>query len=413
MHSLYQLVRPLTVRNFRYLWLGQSISTFGSAVRTIAIIWLVLQQTHSSLDLSIALLAVSVPRIIFLLVGGALTDRYNQRQIIIWCDAARTLITIMIVVFAFTNTLYLPVLYALLTIHGFASGIALPAEASIIPSIVPVEQLQHANSLGQFTPQIATVLGAPIGGFLVGLIGPVPALVFNAVTYAFSVYFTVKISKLDFRNMPNETPNLWISIGEGIKYVTKYSWILIFLILDAVSNFAFSGPYTVGLPIFTKHLGAQSYGVLIAGFSIGSLIGLLVSGVMHRPRRPGLAICLMTLFQAPLVAIMCFVPFPWEVLLLTFDGIFNGVSGVLYITIIQEQVNSQMLGRVLSLLRLASLGLQPISQLVTGVIIQDFSVPWIFFAAGVFIAISALLGLSAQSIRTLHDNEMNQKELST
>lgn len=403
MRPLYRLFRPLTIRDFRYLWFGQSISTFGSAVRSIAIIWLVLQLTHSSLDLSIAILVGSVPRVVLLLVGGALTDRYNQRQIIIWCDVTRTLITIAIVIFAFTNTLYLPILYSLLAIHGLASGIALPAESSIIPSIVPSEHLQRANSLGQFTPQIAMVLGAPIGGFLVGLIGPIPALTLNAITYALSVYFTMKISELDFRIEPNNMPNIWVSISEGIKYVVKYMWILILLILDAISNFAFSGPYTVGLPIFAKPLGAQSYGILIAGFSIGSLIGLIISGVMRKPKRPGLVISLMTLFQAPFIAIICFVPFPLVVLSLALDGILNGISGVLYITIIQEQVDSQMLGRVLSLLRLASLGLQPISQLVTGIIIQDFNISWIFLSAGVIIAISALLGLSSHSVRALRN----------
>src|SRR5215470_10467588 len=84
---------PLGVRNFRLLWIGEGISLLGDQFYLIALPWLVLQLTGSALALGTILALASIPRAIFMLIGGAFVDRYSPRSVMIWSNAARFVLT--------------------------------------------------------------------------------------------------------------------------------------------------------------------------------------------------------------------------------------------------------------------------------------------------------------------------------
>src|SRR5215471_11995738 len=109
---------PLSVRNFRLLWIGEGISLLGDMFYLIALPWLVLQLTGSALALGTILALASIPRAVFMLIGGAFVDRYSPRTVMIWSNAARFVLVALLSVLVLTNTTQMWILYVLALAFG-------------------------------------------------------------------------------------------------------------------------------------------------------------------------------------------------------------------------------------------------------------------------------------------------------
>ena len=176
---------PLTSREFRLLWIGQAISQVGDPLQAVALAWLVLERTDSAVALSAALLALSVPRVALMLLGGVLADRLSPRWVILWADLARAAAAACLVLLCFApgGPGWMVMLCVVLLVFGSASGLFSPAASSITPRIVAPEQIQAATSLRQATPQVAALVAAPLGGALVASVGPALALGLNSGSF--------------------------------------------------------------------------------------------------------------------------------------------------------------------------------------------------------------------------------------
>jgi MFS transporter, DHA3 family, tetracycline resistance protein len=161
MIALRRVSAPLGGRAFRLLWLGQSISAFGTALQLIAVIWLVQERTDSAIAVSGVALSTLLPRIALALLGGVVADRFSATGVMVWADAARALLVFLMVGLLVLDVLPLPLLYALLAANAAAGALFDPAAASVVPQLVPASQLQAANSVNRLTPQLAAILGAP------------------------------------------------------------------------------------------------------------------------------------------------------------------------------------------------------------------------------------------------------------
>ncbi len=401
--GIHRLIAPLRHRNFRLFWFGQTISAFGDPLQTIALAWLVLNMTGSAIVLGSALLAITLPRTIMTLLGGIIADYFSLRSVIFWCDALRAIIIGGLALLAFLGMLHLFILYILLVIYGVLSGIFYPITYSTIPKLIKTEEVQAANSLSQMTVQLATVVAAPLGGILVALVGPSGAIAINAVSFAIASLATLALDPLDRPFHQSTNLALLRSAYDGFIYVISQFWLVALLLMDTVVSFAIIGSLTIGLP-FLAHgklaAGSQGYGLLLAGFGVGSIVGMLFLGFISLRHR-GLLFCLLTLSQAPLLASLAFVSLPLAVTFLAGIGLLNGVCSVMYLTLIQTKVAGDMLGRVMSLMSLATFGVAPLSQMVTAIAIQGTSPEVLFASASVLMALSALGGLIVPTLRTL------------
>jgi MFS family permease len=160
MIALRRVSAPLGGRAFRLLWLGQSISAFGTALQLIAVIWLVQERTDSAIAVAGVALSTLLPRIALALLGGVVADRFSATGVMVWADAARALVVFLIVGLLVLDVFALPLLYALLAANA-AGALFDPAAASVVPRVVPASQLQAANSVNRLTPQLAAILGVP------------------------------------------------------------------------------------------------------------------------------------------------------------------------------------------------------------------------------------------------------------
>ena len=137
----------LRIRNFRLLWIGEGISLLGDQFYLIALPWLVLQLTGNALAVATVLATAGIPRALFKLVGGALTDRFTPRTLMIGSNLARMALTGLMAVLVLTQLIQTWMLYVYALLFGLADAVFFPAQTSIVPQLVGKDQLQAGNAL--------------------------------------------------------------------------------------------------------------------------------------------------------------------------------------------------------------------------------------------------------------------------
>jgi len=141
----------LRIRNFRLLWIGEGISLLGDQFYLIALPWLVLSLTGNTLAVGTILAMAGIPRALFMLVGGALTDRFTPRRLMINSNLARMALTGLLAVLVLTNLIQLWMLYALALLFGLANAFFFPTQTSNVPQLVSKDQSQQGNAMIQGT----------------------------------------------------------------------------------------------------------------------------------------------------------------------------------------------------------------------------------------------------------------------
>ena len=158
-------------RNFRLLWIGEGISVLGDHFYMIALPWLVLQLTGDSLAMGTVLALSAIPRALFMLVGGALTDRFSPRSLMLVSNAVRFMLVSLLTGLVFANQVEMWMLYTLAILFGVADAFFYPAQSSMAPQLVKKDHLQVANSLVQGTMMLTMLLGPALAGLLIAALG--------------------------------------------------------------------------------------------------------------------------------------------------------------------------------------------------------------------------------------------------
>lgn len=183
--------RVMSIRDFRLLFLGTSTSILGDQFSFIAMPWLVLQATGDPLILGTVLALAGIPRALFMLLGGAITDRFSPRRIMLAADIVRLILTALMALVVWTGSVQIWMLYAFGLCFGLVAGFAIPAGNSIVPRLVDPQDLQAGNSVMMGTSQLVGFLGPTIAGILIGgfsksALGITLAFGIDAITFAVS-----------------------------------------------------------------------------------------------------------------------------------------------------------------------------------------------------------------------------------
>jgi MFS family permease len=160
----------LRIRNFRLLWVGQGISVLGDQFYLIALPWLVLQLSGDALAVGAVLALAAIPRALFMLVGGALIDRFSPRKVMLASDMLRLLLVSLLTLLILAGLLHMWMLYVFALIFGLVDAFFYPAQPALIPQLVEREQFQAGNVLIQGTAQLSLFAGPVIAGVLIALL---------------------------------------------------------------------------------------------------------------------------------------------------------------------------------------------------------------------------------------------------
>jgi MFS family permease len=397
------MARVFSMRDFRLLFAGAATSLLGDQFALIATPWLVLQLTGDPLVLGIVLALEGIPRAAFMLVGGAITDRISPRLVMLISDIVRLGLTTLMACAVFTGMVEVWMLYAFALGFGLVAGFAVPAENSIVPTLVEAQDLQAGNSVMMGVTQLAgfvgpTAAGIVIGSFSSSMLGIGLAFAIDALSFAVSAVclWMIRTGKQGSASVDAAVKeSVWASIRAGIKYLWDDKVLrLMFLVLMAV-NFLLMGPILVGIPVLADQRlpeGAAAYGLLMSAFAGGSLIGFLIAGSLPRPGGNLMRIITVLLIASfgVVIGLLGIIPSTGvDFCLLLLLGLGNGYIAILLFTWMQTRTPKEMLGRMMGLLMFSNTGLAPVSQAVSGVACK-WDLAMMFAFAGVLVLVVAL-----------------------
>jgi MFS family permease len=393
---------PLFNRDFRYLWIGATISGCGDQFFLVALPWLILQLSGSGAILGGVMMVGAIPRAALMLIGGAVTDRISSRKIMIFTAAARAALVGTLAASIWTHHVEIWQLYVLCFLFGVADAFAAPAAQTLLPSLVAPAQLPAANALSQGTQQIAMLVMPAPAGLIIAAFGVASAFSIDAVSFLFIIGALLMLR--DPPQIASTTPrsNIVNSILEGLRYVRNDVALSSLMLVTAVLNFCITGPMSVGIAFLAKEEfgSATTFGLLISSVAAGSLAGLLLAATRQQRKRGWVLLACCTVVGLCTISISL-IHHLWALMLALFViGASAGFMNVQLIAWFQQRVDRSVLGRVMSVLMFASLGLMPLSLAAAGVAVQ-WSLSGLFASAGALVLMVTIIAGLQRPVREI------------
>jgi MFS family permease len=379
-----RLLAPLRHRDFRLLWSGMAVSLVGDGIFLIAVAWETYVLWNAPAALSIVGIGMTVPTVVFLLVGGVLSDRHDRRLLMLWADVVRAAAVACLAALVFADALRLWELVALVAVYGCGTAFFTPAFEAIVPDLLPAEDLAAANSLDQFVRPIALrLLGPALGGWLVAA-GAGLAFTVDAVSFAASAVAVLLLRPR--KRASAEHASHGTAVREGLDFIRRRVWLWGTLVAAAGAYLVFLGPSEVLLPYMVKnelHASARDLGLVFAAGGVGAVGAAVWMGQRGHPRRDVTVMYATWTLATLAVAGYGLATAAWQ--LMAACLVFNALETagtIVWATVKQRHVPSTMLGRVSSLDWLISIGLLPISFALTAPVAAAIGVRATLVGAG-------------------------------
>jgi MFS family permease len=408
--SRIRLLRPLGIRDFALLWTGMTVSFLGDGLYTVAIAWQVYALSNAPTALAVVGVAWMVPQVLLLLIGGAISDRFERRLVLMLSDGIRGAAIAAIGVLSVTGPLRLWHVIALVAVYGAGGALFVPSFTGIVRDVVPRELLLEANSLDQFVrPLCVRLIGPAVGGVLIAVAGAGTAFLADAGSFAFSA---TAFLLMRTRSVPvsGTDRSLGRDIAEGISYVRSQTWLWTTLGALTLSLLFFLGPVYVLMPYVVKnslHGGAEGLGLVFAAGGVGAIAAALFRGHLGLPRRPLTVVYLAWAGTAFSLVGYALVDTVWQAMVVSFFSIgCMTTGGIVWTTVLQRSVPGRMIGRVSSLDWVLSLGLTPVSYALTGPIANLLGARATLLRAGIVSGVVLLVVLLVvPSVRRAGEHE--------
>ena len=422
-------VNPLRVRDFRLLWIGESVSLLGDQFYLIALPWLVLQMTGNALALGTVLALASIPRALFMLIGGAFVDRFSPRSVMFASNLIRMILVGLLALLVLMGSIQLWMLYVLALAFGTADAFFFPAESAIVPALLDSDQLELGNTLTQGVATLSMFVGPALAGIVIAVLASsstkaTPDMAGIGVAFALDTLsflaslVTLWIMHAHKSEEATEGSNVWNSIRAGLAYLWQNAILRsVFILLLAINLFVI-GPFQVGVPVLAKRNlaeGAAAFGILVSAFGGGSLLEIILASVLPKPRPAWFGTVLLSvtgLLGIGLVLLVVSTSTPIVAVICLAMGTTMGYVNIKFMTWLQRRVPEQMMGRVMSLIMFASVGVAPVSSTLAGIIL-NVSLAGLFVGAGALMAAVALVSAAIPTVRRmgLEVAESEKKEL--
>jgi MFS family permease len=214
---------PVRNRNFALLWAGGLVSDLGDWMLLIALPVYVFQLTGSALVTSTVFVVELVPALFVGQVAGVLVDRWDRRRILVVGGLLQA--ALLLPLLAATSGDGLWIIYAVAAVQSCLARVCAPAKAALIPALVPAGQLTAANSLNAVSDNLARLVGSPLGGLAIQMLGLVGVVVVDAATYLLSALLTsgVRVRREPSPSTASIRPSLLSDWLDGIRTIRPCS----------------------------------------------------------------------------------------------------------------------------------------------------------------------------------------------
>jgi MFS family permease len=429
----------LANRDFRLLFAGRCVSLLGDGLFLVALAWQTYTLSGAPTALALLGIAMSVPLILLLLLGGVVSDRCERRRVMLLADLLRAALLLLLGALAVSGTLRLWHMVVIVAIYGGAQAFFDPASEAIVPELLPPSQLGPANALDQLSRPLALRLAGPaLGGLFLGLLGPGAAFLLDAATFMVSA---ATLWLMSSRSAPSHqlaaavvggglsssaevglsgsaaggssgpadggllSSEMAVEVREGWSYVRRHVWLWGTFASAGIAYLLFMGPTEVLLPFMVKHVlhgSGTQLGIVLGAGGLGSLACALVMGRSGLPSRSIAFIYLVWTLATLAVAGYGLATAIWQLMLASLAfNLLETAGTIVWATLKQRHVPGELLGRVSALDWLVSIGLLPVSLALTGPLSAALGVRTTLIAAGLAGAAATLGGLLLPGMRAV------------
>ncbi len=384
----------LRQRDFTLLWSGQSVSSVGDGIFTVALALEALHLTHRPSGFALVIAARMIPTILLVLVSGVVVDRVSRQLAMLVSDVARAAAVTVIAVLVGTGHVRLWELVVMSVVFGIADSFFGPASNAVMPELLPSDLIVQGNALNSTSQQLASgFLGPGLGGAIVGAVGTAWAFGIDAASFVVSA-----LSLALMRRTPRTqsvTTSFLDDAREGIRYVRAERWLWITLVAAGIANFFGYAPIGLLVPLLVRevlHASAFELGLVFAAGGIGGVIASLVAGRVGTPKHEIVIMwCAYGVAVIPVCA-MALSPNVWFAGVCVVGEVGLIIYGdVLFFSMLQQLVPQELLGRVSSVLFLMAVGLMPLGTLVAGVVASYIGVRTTLFVGGLLSCTTTLV----------------------
>jgi MFS transporter, DHA3 family, tetracycline resistance protein len=403
----WRVLAPFRVREYRLLIAAVSLSIFAEGMWAVVMALQVIELSNDPTSLSLVATCLGTGLVAFVLVGGIAADRINQRTIIIAVETVNVIAVSAIAILGLLGALQIWHMAVAAAVLGIAAAFFFPAYSAILPRILPAEQLLAANGVeGVVRPVFQRAVGPAVAGVVVGATFPSLGAVVVTVLFAIGLLLLVATKpavRTPVHQPDRERPHVLRDLRGGFVFMLHTPWLLWTLLFASLFVLVVLGPIEVLLPFIAKQRfedGARMFGFILAFFGAGSALGALTVSSGRLPRRYlTVMLTMWSVGSIPLVVFGFTSSFALMAGATFIIGFTDGAGMVIWGTLLQRRVPTEMLGRVSSLDFFVSLAFMPVSFAIVGPLSKVVSMQTIFLVASIAPVILAVIAMLAARMR--------------
>jgi MFS family permease len=330
--------------DYRRVWFGQTVSSVGQQMTAVAVAVQVYALTHSPFATGLVGLFSLVPLVAFGLWGGAIADTVDRRRLGLVGSAGLAAVSVVLAGQALLGLHTVALLYAAVAVQAGFFALSSPARSSMVPRLVPREQLAAANALNTVSMNLGMTVGPMLGGLLIGAYGAQAAYLVDAVAFSATLYAMWRLPSM--RPLGDRTGRA--SVLDGLRFLRSQPNLRTSFLADlAAMIFGLPRALFPAIAFGFYGGGAGTVGLLVAAPAVGALGGALFSGWIGRVHRHGAAVLASVTAWGLAIAAFGLVHNLWlGLLFLAAAGCADTVSMIFRNTMMQVAAPDEMRGRL-------------------------------------------------------------------
>ncbi|TMD17728.1 MAG: MFS transporter [Chloroflexi bacterium] len=376
---------PLRIGVFRALWIAVLVANVGTWMQTVGAQWLLVHLPHAAILVALVQTADFLPDVLFGLVGGALADVFDRRRLLMVVQLTMASVGGALTILTFVGQMPPALLLVFTFALGCSSVFTNPAYQSLVPELVPRDQLRAASSLGSISVNLARLIGPALAGVLIARIGVTAVFGLNALTYVF--FAVVLVTWRPPVGSAPELPERFISaMRVGSRYVLNAPVVRRILLRAALFLVPASVLWTL-LPLVATQrlgLGAAGYGLLLGALGAGAVAGALILPRFRARISANYLIGAASVIYAVVLVLIVIVPNPALAMIVLVP------AGAAWIAVLSD-INAELQlflpawvrARGLSVYQMVLFGAQGVGAVMWGAIAEPLGVPAAFLIAAV------------------------------
>jgi MFS family permease len=405
-------ITPLRIsRDYRLLFFGQVISTFGSAIGFVVLPVQVYQLTGSTLLVGLLSASEFILILLMAFVGGAYADFIDKRKMLRLTEIGHTVVTAMLVGNALLARPRVWLLFLGAALHAGLAALQRPSFEAMLQKLIPLELMSSVSALNSLRWNVTTILGPSIAGIIMARYGAAIAYSIDLVTFFASLAAVFLISTVPRATQTEGRPTLK-SVVEGLHYAWRRKEILGTYLIDM--NAMFFGMPTALFPAMAAGFGAGTVGFFYAAPSAGALVATLTSGWSKKVNRHGLIVAIAAALWGMAMILFGFAQNLYLALLfLALAGGFDMISAVFRMTMWSQTIPHHLRGRLAGLEMISYTSGPKLGDAEAGIVATLFSVRTSVVSGGILCVVGTAIisALIPQFIRYHGSEGIRQKEL--